>query len=193
MRKFLISLGLSSLMAFQVGAASAADFSEGSNAKEFGFIDEAKATFSGKVVDIMCELQGECDQQCGGGERLLGIVRDSDNVLVPVLKNAQLAFNGPMDDLAPYCNKAVDVDGLLLGDAELYGNRFYMVQFIREAGAAEWNKANQWTKAWKARNPEATGKGPWFRRDPRVLKQIEANGYFGLGKEADEAYFAENQ
>ena len=182
-------------LALSTGIAQAeGEFAEGSNAKEFGFQEEEKATFSGKVVDIMCELSGNCEDNCGNGERLMGIVRDADNKLILPLKNAQLAFNGPVDDLVPYCNKQVDVDGVLIGDAEVYGAKFYMLQFIKEAGAPEWSKAKLWTAAWKNRNPDvAEGKGPWFKRDPRVVKQIEATGYFGLGHEADEKYRAENQ
>ncbi len=182
-------------LAFSTSFAQAeGEFSEGSNAKEFGFLDEEKATFSGKVVDIMCELSGNCVDNCGGGTRLMGIIRSSDNKLILPLKNAQLAFNGPTEDLVPYCNKQVDVDGVLIGDQEFYGTKFYMVQFIRDAGSEKWNKAKLWTKEWKKRNPDvAKGKGPWFKRDPRVKKQIAANGYFGLGHEADEKYRAENQ
>ena len=184
-----LALCLGTLQAQAEGA-----FAEGSNAKEFGLQEEEKATFSGKVVDVLCEVTGDCVDNCGNGNRNLGIVREGDGSLVMVLKNAQFSFNGPVPDLLPYCNRAVDVDGLLVGDAEVYGTKFYMVQFIREAGAGDWQKANQWTASWKARNAEAAkGKGPWFRRDPRVLKQIEATGYFGLGKEADDKYRAENQ
>ncbi len=169
-------------------------FSEGSNAKEYGLQEEEKAVFSGKVVDVMCELTGNCVEHCGAGNRIMGVLRDADNRLVLVLKNAQFQFNGPVEDLVPYCNKQVDVDGLLIGDQELYGAKFFMVQRIRETGAPDWKKANTWTAAWKAKNPDvAKGKGPWFRRDPRVVKQIEATGYFGLGLEADEEYRKNNQ
>ncbi|MEM9330300.1 MAG: hypothetical protein AAGA53_03175 [Pseudomonadota bacterium] len=195
MKKITVLTALLGGLALSSGIAQAeGEFSEGSNAKEFGFIDEEQATFSGKVVDVMCELSGNCEDNCGNGERLMGIVRDADNKLILPLKNAQLAFNGPVDDLVPYCNKQVDVDGVLIGDVESYGAKFYMLQFIKEAGAPEWSKANLWTAAWKARNPEvADGKGPWFKRDPRVAKQIEATGYFGIGHEADEKYRAENE
>lgn len=183
------SLSISATSAFAEG-----EYAEGSKAKEFGFEEEEKAVFSGKVVDITCEVTGDCLDNCGGGKRLMGIVRDSDNKLILTLKNAQFAFNGPVDDLVPYCNKQVDVDGLLIGDQEIYNAKFYMLQFIREAGAPKWNKANLWTKAWRKRNPDvAKGKGPWFKRDPRVVKQIEATGYFGLGHEADDKYRTENQ
>ena len=169
-------------------------FSKGSTAKTFGFQEEEKALFTGKVVDVLCELSGECADNCGNGNRLLGIVRDADNKLILPLKNGQFSFNGPVEDLLPYCGKAVDVDGIMVGDAEVYGSKFYMVQKIRDAGASEFRKANLWTKAWAKRNEEAAKKkGPWFRKDPRVLKQIEATGYFGLGHEADKQYAAENQ
>lgn len=169
-------------------------FSKNSTAKTFGFQEEEKALFTGEVVDVMCELSGNCADNCGNGNRLLGIVRDADNRLVLPIKNGQFSFNGPVEDLLPYCGKKVDVDGIMVGDAEVYGSKFYMVQKIRLTGDGEFKKANLWTKAWAKRNEEAAKvKGPWFRKDPRVLKQIEATGYFGLGRDADVKYAAENQ
>jgi hypothetical protein len=186
---------LSALLAGTVLAqAQEGKFSQGSEAKEFGLWEEEKALFSGKVVDVACELTGDCPDNCGDGNRIMGIVRDADDVLVLVLKNAQFSFNGPVEDLLPFCQKQVDVDGLLIGDEETYGVKYYMVQKIRDKGAPEWQAANKWTAAWNARNPEAAAeKGPWFRKDPRVRKQIEATGYFGLGAEADQQYREENQ
>ena len=177
-----------------VSPGMAQDFSTGSQAKEYGLNEEVKATFSGKVVDIACEISGSCVPNCGDGNRHLGIVREADNKLIMVLKNAQFSFNGPAYDLVKYCNRSVDVDGLLVGDREEHGTQFYMLQFIKEKGTNDWQKANQWTQGWKARNPEtAEGKGPWFRRDARVLTQIQSDGYFGLGHEADQKYAQEEQ
>lgn len=194
MVKPLIISTLSVFLMTSIAKAEEGQFSEGSAAKEFGLQEEEKARFSGKVVDIACEITGDCPDNCGDGKRIMGVVRDADKALVLVLKNAQFSFNGPVADLLPYCNKQVEVDGLLVGDAELYGSKHYMLQRIREAGASKWTKANKWTADWKAKNPEAAAKkGPWFRKDPRVLKQIEATGYFGLGAEADEEYRKENQ
>lgn len=178
---------------FSTSIALAEDFSKGSKAKDFGLNEAVQSTFSAKVVDLLCEVAGDCADNCGAGNRQLGLVRDADNKLITVLKNGQFSFNGAVEDLLPYCNQKVEVDGIMVGDAEEHNTQFYMVQFIKAEGAAEFNKANKWTKAWTARNPDAKGKGPWFRRDPRVIKQIEANGHFGLGKEADIAYAKENQ
>lgn len=187
-------LGCAGVMLLSASAAMAQDFSQGSEAKEFGLVGEAKARFSGRVVDILCELSGDCAENCGNGQRQLGVLRESDGKLILVSKNAQFEFNGAVDDLLPYCNKDVDVDGLLLGDDPGVPAKVFMVQLIREKGSGDWVKANQWTKGWKARNPEvAEGEGPWYRRDKRVQKQIAKDGYFGLGQAADAAWRKENE
>ncbi len=177
-------------------AASAADegaFAEGSIAKSWNLLGQEKAMFKGRVVDILCELSGDCADNCGGGDRQLGIVRDADDVLVLVNKNSQAAFNGAVTDLLPYCGKHVEVDGLLAGLPDYTPAKFYQVQFIREVGDAEFVKTKLWTKEWAKRYPEEKKiKGPWFRKDPRITSRIEANGYLGLGAEADQAFAKEN-
>ena len=174
-------------------SAHAADFSQGSKAKAWNLYGEEKAKFSGKVVDILCELSGSCPDNCGDGKRHMGIVRVADNQLIAVLKNRQASFNGAAEDLLPYCNKNVDVDGLMIGEDEASASRFYMVQLIRVTGEEKWNKTTRWTKQWRKKNPEAKGKGAWFRRDPRVKKQLAKNGHFGLGLEFDQKYIEENE
>ncbi len=169
-------------------SATAADFSEGSQAKEWGLLGEELAVFDAKVVDVLCELTGDCPENCGDGKRQLGLVRKADNALVLPLKNGQAAFSGAATDLAPYCGQTIGVDGVLVGDEDQTAVKYYMVQLIRPEGASEWVKANQWTKEWAKRNPDAAGKGPWFRRDPRILAMIEKEGYLGIGLEADKAF-----
>ena len=178
---------------FCSAGAYAADFSKGSKAKEWNLAGEVKSTFSGKVVDLLCELTGDCPANCGNGLRYMGIVRTADGKLINVLKNAQSSFNGSVEDLLPYCNKQVDVDGLMIGEDEFSASRFYMVQKIRLTGEDKWKKANRWTKAWKNKNPNAKGKGPWFRRDPRVKKQLATTGHLGLGLAFDKKYLEENE
>ena len=173
--------------------AMSADFSKDSKANSWGLLGEEKARFSGKVVDILCELAGDCADQCGAGTRQLGILRSTDNALVPVLKNGQPLFNGAIADLLPYCGQAVEVDGLLVGDEAAKGAKFYQIQLIRREGESEFRKTTLWTKVWNEAHPKlASQKGQWFRKDPLIKKHIEAEGYFGLGKEADEKYIKEN-
>ncbi|MEM7469813.1 MAG: hypothetical protein AAF340_00565 [Pseudomonadota bacterium] len=167
---------------------SAQDFSEGSNAREWNLYAESPATFEATVVDLLCTVAGDCANECGDG-RQLGLLRSVDDVLVYPNKNSQTSFNGAAYDLHPYCGKLVDVDGLLIEDEDIPGaTNIYLVQTIKEAGAADWAKANQWTKVWAKKHPDAKGKGPWFRRDPRVLSFIEADGYLGQGLSPEEAY-----
>lgn len=75
---------------------------------------------------------------------------------------------------------------MILNDPDLGAQNIYLVQRIKAEGA-DWVKANTWSKRWAEKHPEAAGKGPWFRRDPRVKAEIEKEGYFGLGLEQDEA------
>jgi len=168
----------------------AGPYSEGSKAKLWNVFGAEKALFSGKVVDILCALTGDCPDDCGGGERTMGITRADDGKLILGMKNSQASFNGANTDLARYCGKDVEVDGLFVGDPEITPTqvKYYQVQRIREKGG-KWAKANKWVSDWKKRNPDqAKGKGPWFRRDVGVNKRIEANGHLGLGLEKDEAF-----
>lgn len=172
--------------------AAAQDFSAGSEAKEWGLLGEEKARFEARVVDLLCELAGDCPADCGAGRRQLGLLRAADGALIVPMKNGQPLFTGAATDLFPYCGKDVEVDGVLVGDEEQTPAKFYMVQMVREAGAAEWARANLWTKDWAAKNPgPAAQEGPWFRKDPRVNAKIAESGWLGLGLEADEAFLRE--
>ena len=172
-----------------LGVAMAQDFSEGSEAKPWNLNGEEKARFTAKVVDVLCELTGDCADNCGDGRRQLGLVRDADGALMIVMKNGQPVFSGAVADLLPYCNQAVEVDGLLVGEG--LPAKLYQVQRIRAADG-EWAKTNRFTKDWNKAYPEqAKLKGPWFRKDPRVTSRIEAEGYLGLGLEIDAAFIEE--
>ncbi len=192
MKRFSIALVFA---AFATSPVAAQDFSEGSEAKTWNLYAEIPATFEAEVVDLLCTVAGDCDNQCADG-RQLGLLRSADNALVYPNKNSQAAFTGAAVELAPYCGKMVDVDGLLIEDEDFPIKNVYLVQKIREAGSDDWVKANKWTKAWAKENPDAKtvdgkAKGPWFRRDPRVQATIAQTGYTGLGEEADAALIKE--
>jgi hypothetical protein len=167
------------------GQAVAQDLSAGSEAKSWNLYAEAPARFEATVVDVLCEIAGDCPDNCGAGARQLALLRSTDNVLVYPMKNAQPIFSGAVQELLPFCGKAVEVDGLLITDPEIGAQNVYLVQKIREVGAPEWVAANQWSKDWAAAHPQAAGEGPWYNRDPRVLAEIATDGYFGLGLEKD--------
>ncbi len=177
-------IALAILMA---GPAVAQDFSVGSKAESWNLYAESPALFEATVIDPLCQLTGDCPANCGDGKRQLALLRSADQVVVLPLKNSQPVFSGAANDLAPYCGKVVEVDGLLLADPDIGLKNVFQIQLIREKGAADWAKANRWTKDWQAANPDLTGKEPWFRRDPRVNAEIAKDGYFGLGLEVDAA------
>jgi hypothetical protein len=171
-------------------------FSAGSKAKAWNLLGEETAVFEGKVTDVLCALTGDCPADCGAGKRQMGILRAADGKFVLATKNGQPVFTGATVDLAPYCGQRVIVDGLLVGDPEvtpgLNDAKVFQVQTVQVVGEDAVNKANLWTEDWAERNPDVGGKGPWFRRDPKVQAEIEANGRLGLGPEADRKYIEEN-
>ncbi|MEO0829199.1 MAG: hypothetical protein AAFY03_01920 [Pseudomonadota bacterium] len=171
--------------------ATAQDFSEGSTARSWNLYAEQPAFFEATVVDPLCLLTENCPDNCGDGTRQLALLRTADDVLVFPLKNNQPAFTGAANELQPYCGKAVEVDGLMIDDPEIGDVNDYQIQKIREVGAEEWVKSSKRTKDWAKANPEAKGKGPWFRRDPRVLAEIAKEGYLGLGVEVDKPFIDE--
>lgn len=182
----MIRLALIAVLA--AGTAVAQDFAEGSEARNWGLFAEQKARFTAVVSDPLCVFTGDCAPDCGGGSRQVVLIRQADDAMVFPLKNAQSAFNGAVADIAPFCGQTVEVDGLLIEDPEIGATNVYLVQRIRPEGG-DWQPANIWTHDWAARTPGAEGEGPWFRRDPRVLQQIEEEGYLGLGEAADQAFF----
>lgn len=182
---------LIAVLALVASPLAAQDFSEGSEARSWNLYAEVPAKFDAEVVDVLCTLTGDCPDNCGAGKRQLGLIRAADGVLVLPMKNSQPAFTGAAVELAPFCGQVVTVDGLLLEDPELGANNVYLLQTIKAAGADK-IKANKWTKNWAKEHPEAKGKGPWFRRDPRIKDIISSEGYLGLGLETDQAFIDEN-
>ncbi len=182
---------LIAILAMAASPLAAQDFSEGSEARSWNLYAEVPAKFDAEVVDVLCTLTGDCPDDCGAGKRQLGLVRAADGVLVLPMKNSQPAFTGAAVELAPFCGQQVTVDGLMLDDPELGANNVYLLQTIQAAGADK-IKANKWTKNWAKEHPEAKGKGPWFRRDPRIKEILATEGYLGLGLEEDATFIAEN-
>jgi len=191
MKRLILAISLLATPALAEG-----DFSAGSQAKSWGLLGEELARFEGRVTDALCQLTGDCPADCGAGMRQMGVLRAADGVFLLATKNGQPAFTGATVDLAPYCGKDVEVDGLLVGDRDvtpgLGGAKLLQVQTVRVLGEDTVNKTNLWTERWTEQNPDVGGEGPWFRRDPQVQGQIEAHGRLGLGAEADQKYVEEN-
>ena len=152
------------------GAALAAD--------EWDLPNEQTARFEAKVVDVLCELSGDCPEKCGAGERQLGLLRE-DGTLVLAMKNAG-AFTGAVNDLIGFCGKRVIADGLL---AEARGTRIFALQYVRLAPDGDWDCANKFVRDWgeaQGKKVADCGFSKWFREDPTIGALIEAQGKLGL-------------
>ena len=182
--RYLIAGALMALMTLPAGAQE-------SRVKGWKNLNGREAVvFRAKVVDVLCELTGECAEKCGAGRRQIGLVREDDGRLILAAKNQQAGFQGAAADLYAYCGTTVTVDGLMVGPGAA---KVFQVHFIKRDGSDTWAPTKRWTRIWKREFPEAAArKGRWFRNDPRVNAEIEANGYLGLGAEADKAFIEEN-
>lgn len=143
-------------------------------AEEWGIEGEKKARFEAKVVDILCELSGDCPANCGGGKRQLGLI-DGEGRLHLAIKNFD-PFAGTVNDLLPFCGKQIVADGLLIDNPKL---PMLVLQFKREAPDGKWRRANWFTRDWAEAHPQLD-KSQWFRQDPVIKQVIAEDGVFGI-------------
>lgn len=158
------------LFAFFFGIAPAAAVSA---ASKWGIDGEAEASFVAEVVDVLCVLTGDCPADCGGGRRQLGLKRTDGSVILSVKSNT--LFAGSVLDLAPFCGRQIEVDGLLITRP---GIVIYMLQRLRRPGDETWTDATAFARDWAARHGEDKVK-KWFRKDPEVRSVISEFGKVG--------------
>lgn len=157
-------------------------------AEEWGLPDEEVARFEAKVVDILCELNGDCPKACGGGKRQLGLLDNSGKLVMP-LKNTVI-FAGAADELVEFCGKQVIADGLFTTNR---GYTVFVLQFVKEAPNGKWQRANRFLPKWAKANGVAADSEAaerWFENDPRVKALVEKDGKLGLGLEIDKEYLS---
>lgn len=143
-----------------------------------------KSQFSGRVVDVLCELGGNCTDNCGEGSRQLA-VKSLDAGTVLVAKNLT-NYTGAADELWQYCGQVVELNGLFTAHNDV---RFFQVQNVRPPGG-EWQKATRFLQAWAERTGKSLALAPnWQSHDDRVQEIIERDGILGLGQQADDEYF----
>ena len=149
-------------------------------AESWGLPGEKKVRFDAKVVDVLCDLGGDCPAACGGGKRQLGLLTDAGELILP-LKNV-VPFTGAAAELGDFCGKRVTADGLFSTNR---GVRVFALQFVRQAPDGKWRRTNRWINDWAAKNgfkPGSPEASQWFRNDPGVKKIIEKDGVLGTGK-----------
>ncbi len=160
-----------------------------SAADSWGVAGEEEARFDATVVDVLCELTGDCPKSCGEGRRQLGLLTAENKLVLPT-KNAA-NFSGATDDLIDFCGQNVTVDGIF---TENYGVRVFAVQFVKPVGG-KWQRTNRFLDKWAKNNgidPTSNAKKSWFRKDPRINALIERDGFLGIGLEEDRLFLEEN-
>ncbi len=163
------------------GAARAAD--------SWGLPGEEIVRFEAKVVDVLCELTGDCPAQCGAGTRQLGLLKDDGTLVLP-LKN-QTFFSGAADEWIDFCATRVVADGLMVTNR---GYTIFELQFVKAAPDGKWRRADRFLSKWAKRNgldPKDKKVKRWFENDPRVNALIARDGKLGLGLEADKKFLEE--
>lgn len=177
MKNIIFSLIVGTMLLMPM-AANAAD--------SWGLPEEKIVRFEAKVVDILCELTGNCPQQCGGGKRQLGLIDKSGKLILPA-KN-KVPFAGSAAELIDFCGKQVIADGLMTTNRN---NTLFVLQFVKEAPDGNWRGANRFTPKWaKANGFDPNGKkaNRWFENDPSVVEIIKEQGKLGLGPAEDKKY-----
>ena len=147
-------------------------------AEGWGIKHEKVTRTEAKVVDLTCEVTGNCVPNCGNGKRQLGLLFDNGR-LVPVVKNND-PFAGAVADLLPFCGKRIVADGLMINNPKM---PMFQLQFKRAAPKGKpkgkWSRANWFTKDWAKKNPGIKGT-QWFRHDARIKELIAKDGVLGI-------------
>ena len=157
-------------------------------AEEWGLPNKNIVRFEAKVVDILCELTGDCPKACGGGKRQLGLVNDKGKLISP-LKNSVI-FAGVAAELIEYCGMKVIADGLI---ATNRGYSVMALQFVKRAPDGKWQRTNRFLTRWAEQNgvdPKSKQAQRWFENDPRINVLLAKDGKLGLGLAADREFQA---
>lgn len=175
-----ICLGMLTGFAVFVGVVSMPG--EGGAAEKWGLPDEEVVRFDAQVVDLLCELSGDCPANCGGGARQLALKTNDGNLVLPV-KNV-VPFAGTAAELIEFCGQRVTADGLLTTNRG--ATLLFVLQFVRQAPDGKWRRANRFLPKWAEKNgvaPDSAQAKRWFRNDPAVKGLIDRQGKLGLGPE----------
>ncbi len=142
-------------------------------AEGWGIEHEKISRMDAKVVDIVCELTGDCPSNCGNGKRQLGLLTGKGR-LIPVVKG-QDVFANAVPDLVKHCGKVVTADGLLIENPKM---TLFMLQFSKLAKNGNWRRANAFGKQWAVKHGKPANQ--WFKHDPQIRQTIADNGKLGV-------------
>lgn len=161
------TLATAALLTIGLGTATA------QAANLWGIDGEEKSRIQVQVVDILCELTGDCPDNCGDGKRQLGLLQEDGTLLLAIKNNDP--FAGTANDLAPFCGQRIEADGLLIKNDRM---NMFVLQFKRSLPDGEWSRANWFTRDWTEQHGKPANR--WFEDDPVIQAELEENGILGL-------------
>jgi hypothetical protein len=141
-------------------------------ADSWGLANEQPMELTGRVVDLLCALTGDCPTDCGAGKRQLGILT-AEGRLVPLVKGT-VFFANAVPDLLPLCGQTVHADGLLIATPAM---TLYMAQYLKPTPDGPWIPTEAFQAQWTAAHGDAP---EWWRADPTVKAVIERDGILGI-------------
>ena len=133
---------------------------------------EKPVALKGRVVDVLCQLKGRCAPDCGAGKRQLGLVL-ADGTYRLVAKS-NIDFAGAIQDLAGFCGREIEADGLLIENPAI---TLFFVQGVRTDAALPFAPAERFKAEWEARNGKAE---EWWRADRQANSIIAQDGPLGI-------------
>ena len=137
------------------------------------------AELSGEVVDVLCEVSGNCVDQCGAGTRQLGLKTQESTVLIAKDVNR---YTGGAEELWPFCSQQLVINGQF---TETDKTRFFQVQNVRSPNGP-WMKTSRFLEVWAEKNGKPlTSANRWYLEDPRVTTILEQDGLLGLGPDVN--------
>jgi len=142
------------------------------SAETWNIPHEKAAVLKGRVVDALCQLNGRCAPDCGGGKRQLGLVL-ADGTFRLIAKG-NIDFAGAVPDLIGYCGRDIEADGLLIENPAI---TVFFVQGVRTDPALPFTPTERFKAEWETRNGQAA---EWWRADPQANRIIAEDGPFGI-------------
>lgn len=139
---------------------------------------EQPISFTGTVVDLLCEVAKRCEPDCGGGKRQLGL-KTADGRLVVASKSTTL-FAGTTRDLASLCGQPVIVDGIMTTGS---GTSIFMVQYMKLKPSDSWHTTEAFLQEWASANHvpfDGKDAEVWFRNDAMVRAAVAKRGRLGI-------------
>ncbi len=133
------------------------------------------AELSGEVVDVLCEVSGNCVEQCGAGTRQMGLKTEQGMVLIAKDLNR---YTGAAEELWPFCSQQLVVNGQFTETGSL---RFFQVHTVR-LPKGKWMSTTRFLEAWAEENGKsADAVTRWYLEDQRIEAILEQDGLLGLG------------